>query len=133
MRGMSAFRLLCLGSPAHLCRGAAMLAVLVVACGGQSQNPPGGGSGSGSGGGSGGGSGSGGSSGSSSGGGSTGCPPSQPMSNITCAAQATPLTCEYGGDQDLQCDALWTCANGVWSFDDMASMGGVVCPTSQPG
>src|ERR1700733_3159465 len=103
MRDMSAFRLLCLGSPAHLCRGAAMLAVLVVACGGQSQNPPGGGSGSGSGGGGGcgggggGGSGSGGSSGSSSGGGSTGCPPSQPMSNITCAAQATPLTCEYGG------------------------------------
>jgi hypothetical protein len=120
MSEMKAFRLLCFGSPAHLCRGAAVLAVLVVACGGQSQNPPDGGTGSGSGGGSG-------SSGSSSGGASAGCPPSPPTAHASCT---TSSSCEYGGDPDPDCNALWICANNDWTTVVSSEAS---CPTAPPG
>jgi hypothetical protein len=100
------------------------LAALLFACGGQSQNPPGGsssGSGSSSGGGSGG------SSGSSSGGESPGCPSSPPASNTPCTI---PLSCEYGDDPDPQCNTLASCENDSWTTSPPIEAS---CPTSPPG
>ncbi|MGO8991710.1 MAG: hypothetical protein ACLQVI_00170 [Polyangiaceae bacterium] len=144
---MNAFRSSGLSNFAHVRRSrrAALFAALLVAgvasaaCGGVSANPPGGGGsssgGGSSGGSSGGGSGSssggssGGSSGSSSGGTNSGCPTSPPANYASCSNDA--LSCEYGGDQDLQCDTLAVCNNGVWSVSDAPTDG--LCPTSLPG
>jgi len=145
---MSSFRLVSLGS--------VLVAALLAACGGATVSPIGGGSssggsgsGSGSGGSSSGGSSSGGSSGgsssggsssgggssssgsgsgSSSGGGSGGCPTSAPASGGACTGT---LSCEYGGDPDVECDTLAVCVNGAWSVTDSPTDG--LCPTSPPG
>jgi len=41
------------------------------------------------------------------------------------------LSCEYGGDQDLQCDGLAVCTNGSWSVTEPPASS--LCPTSPPG
>jgi hypothetical protein len=132
------------------CRWLPLLAALVVACGGVSENPPGSGDGGGSGSGSGSsgsgsgsssgssssgsgsggsGSGSGSSGGSSSGGQGKGCPESPPINGSPCANASQ--SCEYGGDQDLQCDTLAVCENGDWQTTSAPTDG--LCPTSSPG
>jgi hypothetical protein len=123
-------------------RCSVVLAVLVAACGGVSANPPGGGnggsssggggSGSSSGGGgsgsSGGGSSSGGGNGSSSGGGGASCPSTAPANFSTCSGS---LSCEYGSDPNIQCDALAVCENGHWATTSPPKNS--LCPTSAPG
>jgi hypothetical protein len=123
--------------PSLSCVCGALLGLSLAACGGVSADPPGGGgsssgggsSGSSSGGGSGGSSG--GSSGSSSGGTTQGCPPSPPTAGSSCALAYASFSCEYGGDQDLECDTLATCSNATWSLTEAPTDG--FCPTSKPG
>jgi hypothetical protein len=112
------------------------LASLVVACGASTTSPGGGGDGGGSGSGSSsgssssGGSGSGSSSGGSSGGpGSGPCPATAPSGGVTTcnSASLSGVSCEYGSDPDLSCNALFACTNGVWT--NTTSTGSQTCPT----
>jgi hypothetical protein len=107
------------------------LASLVVACGASATSSGGdGGGGGGSGSGSSGGSGS--SSGGSSSGGGPGsgpCPatlPSTVLSGNPCPSSLTGVSCEYGSDPDVSCNAVVTC-NGTWA--GTGNNAAQTCPT----
>ena len=58
------------------------------------------------------------------------CPSAPPSNASACSNEA--LQCEYGTDENLQCDTFARCENQVWVVT-IPPGAGATCPTPQPG